>query len=428
MIVGLRTHLQEIYAGRRGLFERDIAFALNIKSAANKRAQVVNGIRMVRNLLDALNDRTTLPKPSGIDSRSEKYPDRRSREDAQNLKTPTLSFGKLQFQALCYSQCDNTFKSYLDCIASSTGDAVKGKALESEFADDYRKLVARSFDSTRTSSNQKCVLSDDELQTDIFGDNGPLHGFPEGQKIATDIKNQFFKASEDIRKCLRLEFAAAVVDEMQPCIAQKIGNPNFKVPELPDFDKNTQTFLDVVLRGVSYRVMAYSRLYACNAAFPDRATKTKALLDDKSGLFKLHCDLNKSCRSNVDNSCGAQFDKVKSATCSCMYIKRDDWHTKFDKVRDAIENFSTSSQCSSAIKDAVGGWRYKLQNAMKKCIPDKDNLLASIGIDKAIDKGCDELAGKSSDVRLKIVNAIRMIRNLLDALNDRITRFCEVRC
>uniref|UniRef100_A0A915IRS3 Uncharacterized protein n=1 Tax=Romanomermis culicivorax TaxID=13658 RepID=A0A915IRS3_ROMCU len=286
--------------------------------------------------------------------------------------------------------CNSSFKKYLNCIAESTGDPSKGKNLEDEFADDFEILASRSFDPSRTSNNGRCVLSNAELKTDIFGDDGPLRNCPDCQKIAKDLKKKIFDAPEDVRLCLRLELADAVVDELQPCIARELNDPNFRVPPLPDFDEGSSSFQDVILKAVSYRVMAYSRLYACGGVSVTRANATQAALQNKAGLFKNHCGLSSSCKQKINPSCNDDFFKVEKATCKCMFVKKDEWHAKFEIVRDSIENFQSQDICSKSIKDAVGGWRYKLQSALRKCVPARDNLLATLSIDKAIDTACGD--------------------------------------
>lgn len=89
-------------------------------------------------------------------------------------------------------------------------------------------------------------MSQSELKTDIFGDSGPLHGCAECQNVAKGMRDKFFSASEQVASCLRTKMAAAVVDELQPCIAQEIGDPNFHVPDLPDFDLHTSAFKDMM--------------------------------------------------------------------------------------------------------------------------------------------------------------------------------------
>lgn len=95
-------------------------------------------------------------------------------------------------------------------------------------------------------SNNKCILSQQDLDTYIYGDDGPLRGCSLCQKLALSIRNKFFKADESVRKCLRDKFSAAVVDELQPCIQKELNDYSFIIPPLPDFDRSTKDFLDVV--------------------------------------------------------------------------------------------------------------------------------------------------------------------------------------
>lgn len=152
------------------------------------------------------------------------------------------------------------------------------------------------------------------------------------------------------------------------------------------------------LNSITYRTMAYSRLFVCRGNDATRASVTSSLLQQKSGLFKLHCNLDRTCRAKYKNfhkffsnencqkgcvailvifidfcnfyrffvlfnflwffcqrisqQCTSRFDEVKSVTCKCMFSKKQDWQNKFDEVKRSIEGFTGASACSSSIKNA----------------------------------------------------------------------------
>lgn len=94
--------------------------------------------------------------------------------------------------------------------------------------------------------NTKCILSKANLNTDVFGPDGPLKGCADCRKYAVEVKNIIFNTSESIRTCFREKFAAAVVNDLQPCIRTELKDQSFNIPPLPDFDKNTKDFLALV--------------------------------------------------------------------------------------------------------------------------------------------------------------------------------------
>lgn len=84
------------------------------------------------------------------------------------------------------------------------------------------------------------------METNIYGDEGPLRGCQMCQKVALTIRDKFFKADESVRQCLRDKFTAAIVDELQPCMQQQLNDYSFKIPPVPDFDRSTKFFLNAV--------------------------------------------------------------------------------------------------------------------------------------------------------------------------------------
>jgi len=335
------------------------------------------------------------------------------------------------------SDCISSFKSYLDCIAKSTGDPSKGKVLEQEFDDDFVTLVGRCFDaSDNNGANTKCILSRANLDTDVFGPDGPLATCDKCREYAVEIKNKIFNAPENVRACFREKFSAAVVNDLQPCIRTELGDQTFNIPPLPDFDKSTKDFMDLVLKGMSHRVMTYSRLGACKERYSSRAQTSSSCLDNAKGLYPKHCALSQTCKtSSVSADCNDKFTKTKKATCKCLDTKRDEWHQRLDKVHDAVFNPEHSSTvCASGVKAALGHWIQDFQDIFKACVPDAapdpNSKIPNLPLSKLIDAGCIQaVEAAADDSKQKQLNAgFRMVRYILDALNDRVTNFCSVDC
>jgi hypothetical protein len=335
------------------------------------------------------------------------------------------------------ADCNGSFSKYLKCIADATGDSTKGKELEQEFLNDFDKHAADCFDeSDQNGKNTKCILSKANLNTDVFGPDGPLKGCDDCRKYAVDVKNIIFNTSESVRTCFREKFAAAVVNDLQPCIRTELKDQSFNIPSLPDFDKNTKDFLDLVVKSVSHRVMAYSRLDVCSTRYAPRAQATGACLDNTKGLYPKQCALSKGCKtSSVTSDCADKFAKTSAATCKCLNVKRDEWHKALDKVHDAVFNAEHSSTtCSTGVKAALGHWTQDFEDIIKACVPkggtDSLSKALSLPMSKLIDAGCIQAISATSDdsKREQLNIGFRFIRFVLDALNDRVTRFCQSSC
>jgi hypothetical protein len=343
----------------------------------------------------------------------------------------------LPYVVLSATDCNTSFSKYLQCIADATGDSKKGKELEQEFLDDFDKHVADCFDEAdQNGKNTKCILSQANLNTDVFGPDGPLKGCDDCRKYATDAKNIIFNTSESIRTCFRVKFAAAVVNDLQPCIRTELKDQTFTIATLPDFDKSTKDFLDLALKSTSHRVMAYSRLDVCNSRYTSRAQTSGTCLDNTKGLYPKQCALSKSCKTSaIAADCADKFGKVSAATCKCLNVKRDEWHAALNKVHDAVFNDAHSSTtCSTGVKAALGHWTQDFEDILKTCVPaggtDALSKALSLPMSKLIDAGCIQAVGAAADdtKRDQLNIGFRFIRFLLDALNDRVTRFCQSSC
>jgi hypothetical protein len=339
------------------------------------------------------------------------------------MKLILFIVGLLAAAVTADNSCDASFKAYLDSLKNQIVQDSNTGPLENELADDYVNLCHRCFDTAQGGS--KCVLPDDQLNADVFGDSGPLRECERCRALATKLRDAYFQSAEETRKCFRNALSDAIRDELQPCIGGRLNEPNFRIPPLPDFDANTFKYKDVVLRGISVRVMSRSRLDACASMNPAKAEKTSSCLDDEySNIYSKHCSIAKSARSSaVQGGCNSRFNAVRKATCQCMDDKREDWHNKLKQVKDIIDKATSGTQCGLDITAALGVWIGKLENAIKTCMPGKLNTSLS----KLFELACGQaVAGNIK--KSELATGFRFARYFLDALNDRITVFCDKKC
>jgi len=321
--------------------------------------------------------------------------------------------------------CDNTFGAYLNALKDGmTADDSTASQLENEFTNNYRDLIHKCF------ANGGCQLTDDELDSDIYGDDGPMKGCERCQGLARKLDDMFMKSQENVRKCLREHLGQAVREELEPCIQGKISNGyNFHVPPVPDFDALTFKNIDTVKKGLYYRIWARSRMDACNNVNPGKYSVTGPCMDNGySGIYSKHCQLAKDAKAKaVSSSCSARFSEVKKATCQCMDDKRQDWHNRFDKIKNIVDNAQSASQCGKDISDVVGAWLNKLQTAMSECLPNDGNGNKPRDLRTLIELGCGQVINGGVK-KNELTVGFRFIRFFLDAVNDRIQVFCDKNC
>jgi hypothetical protein len=325
--------------------------------------------------------------------------------------------------------CDNSFGAYLNALKDQLTDDSKSKDLEVEFRDDYYKLVRQCF-AQSTDDSSKCALTDDEVKGDVYGDSGPLKGCSRCQSLVKGFRDKFMGSQESVRKCFRTHFAEAVREELEPCIQGKISNGySFKVPPIPDFDEKTFKNIDIVEAGIDYRIAARSRLDACKAVNPAKYQSSGPCMDNEfSGIYSKHCQAAKAARQKaVQSSCSNRFGKVKDATCQCMIEKRNDWHDRFAKIQDIVKNARSASQCGKDISDVVGAWLNKLQSAMSDCLPTNGQGGEKRDLRTLIELGCGQVINGGVKQN-ELTVGFRFIRLFLDALNDRLTIYCDKNC
>jgi ribosomal protein S17E len=326
--------------------------------------------------------------------------------------------------ATCWADsCDDSFGSFLNKLKGEL-DTNK-RDLEVENRDDYNKLVRQCF--SDGGDDNKCSLSDDELKTDVYGDSGPLKGCARCQQMAKSFRDKFMHSSESTRKCFRRHFSKAIREELEPCIQGKLSDYNFRVPELPDFDENTFQNIEIVETTVGYHIMARSRLDVCQNVNPSKYSNTgPCLKNGYSGIYSKHCQFGKRAKSSaVSSTCNGRFKTVKRASCDCMEEKRDDWHTKFGHIQKIVNEATSASQCGNDISNEIGAWLNKLQDALKECLPSEGNQQRDLRT--LIELGCGQVINGGVK-KNELTVGFRFVRLLLDALNDRITVFCDKNC
>jgi len=286
-------------------------------------------------------------------------------------------------------------------------------------------LVRQCFATSRDDAS-KCAITDDEVKGDVYGDSGPLKGCANCQKLVRGLRDKYMGSQESVRTCFRQHFAKAIGEELEPCIQGKISNGyDFKIPPIPDFDEKSFTQISVIEQGVDYRIAARSRMDVCKAANPTGYGSTSSCMDNGfPGIYGKHCQAAKTARAKaVQGSCSSRFDEVKKATFQCMLEKRDDWHTRFEKIQDIVNNAKSGTECGQKISDVVGAWLNKLQTALGDCMPSAEKR----DLRTLIDLGCGQVVNGAVK-KNELTIGFRFIRTFLDALNDRLTMFADKNC
>jgi len=326
--------------------------------------------------------------------------------------------------------CDNSFGAYLNALKDgTTSDSQTERDLEIENRDDYKTLVRKCFATSRDNSG-KCALTDDELNADVYGPDGPMKDCDRCRGMAKGLHDKYMKSEESVRKCFRSHFAQAVREELEPCIQGKISNGyQFHVPPIPDFDEKTFANIDIAETAVNYRIVARSRLDACQAVNPSNYQNSKPCMDNGyAGIFSKHCQAAKNAESKaVSSSCSSRFGEVKTATCQCMDDKRNDWHDRFAKIQDIVNNAQSASTCGQQISDVIGSWLAKIQSALSDCLPKTGDGTKQTDLRTLIELGCGQVINGGVK-KNELTVGFRFVRLFLDALNDRITIFCDKNC
>jgi hypothetical protein len=328
--------------------------------------------------------------------------------------------------------CDNTFGTYLNALKDETASSASvERDLEVENRDDYFTLVRQCFATSRDDPN-KCGLTDDELKGDVYSDDGPMKGCERCQKMARGLRDKYMNSAESVRKCFRSHFAQAIREELEPCIQGKISNGyQFHVPEIPDFDEKTFNNIDIAEKAVNYRIVSRSRLDACQSVNRGKYGNTQPCMEKGySGMFAKHCQAAKNAKTKALSSqsgCSSRFDEVKSATCQCMDDKRNDWHDRFAKIQKIVSEATSGSSCGQQISDVIGSWLSKIQKTLDECLPKTAETQGKTDLHTLIELGCGQVINGGVK-KNELTVGFRFVRLFLDALNDRITIFCNKNC
>ncbi|UJR18843.1 hypothetical protein I4U23_021971 [Adineta vaga] len=352
------------------------------------------------------------------------------------MKVVLLILAIVPIVALKDSGCSSSFTAFLNSL--STQATEYGRELDDEFDTDFVKQVAKCFDPYQTADSKKCVLSNDKLNANFYGDGGPLHGCDKCVEMATDIRNRIVDADSATKKCFFNKFALAVLNDVEPCIRSTLNDQTFNLPisilDLWYGGPSYEGSIKIIESGISHRVMAYSRLDECAARSLQRAQASQKCMDNYQGLFHKHCNISeKAAASSVTRDCRMIFDRTNNATCKCLDIKRDEWHDRLDKLKDAVLNFKGNiTVCSAGIKAALGHWVQDFDYIQNACIP-KDaarGKILNVPLSRLIDVTCNRLVGAVNypDGVAKILIGFGMVENVFAAFNDRITIFCDINC
>jgi len=333
--------------------------------------------------------------------------------------------------SLAADSCDDSFGKYLEALKDQINN--NAQSCENEFLNDFDTLVHKCF--SPDGSGGKCALSDEDLNTDVYGDSGPNRGCANCQKMCKSLRDKFLHSPDSERKCLRQHFGQAVREEIEPCIQAKIPNGySFKVPPIPDFDEQTFKYIDVVEKGVDHRIMAYSRLDVCRNANPAKFQVTSpCMANGYSGIYALHCKNSQAAKAKaVSSSCESRFNEVKKASCECLYEKRVAWHAKFAQVYKIVTSTTDGQQCTNDVAKVLGAWLGKIQDALTECLPASEQNKKTSNIRTLIELGCGQVAQNNRDgtkqFKNELTTGFRFVRLFLDALNDRILVYCDKNC
>uniref|UniRef100_A0A5S6QVC4 DUF19 domain-containing protein n=1 Tax=Trichuris muris TaxID=70415 RepID=A0A5S6QVC4_TRIMR len=325
------------------------------------------------------------------------------------------------------AQCDRTFNSFFTCLSQKASTAEAFQSLEHEFDNDHMTLIEKCFapDSAAAQSKRQCVLDRSTIETDVLGPNGPLRGCNFCQKIAKVIHDKYFQSTSAQRQCLRKSIIQAAVDEIQPCMQNKLRDFSFRIPPIPDLDSSSDNYMELVKTSLKHRIWAKSRLDVCGQLNPDRAANTRSCMAAGfPGIYKKTCQTIKTCKESSSSSCQSRYGELQRTACSCLHEKSQEMSNKIDQLRDAIMTSTSSSECSRRVDAAAGSWKNKLLDALKECFRGDQQGLSKIPASKLVEIGCLRASQLSEAGKKELAIGFRFLRNFLDVMQDRSTRFC----
>ncbi|KHJ41663.1 hypothetical protein D918_08193 [Trichuris suis] len=329
------------------------------------------------------------------------------------------------------SQCDQTFNSFFNCLSQKLSVPQSFQSIEQEFDSGHSTLIEKCFASnnaaaqSRLLSKKQCLLDRSTIETDLLGPDGPMRGCNFCQKIAKVVHDKYFQATPAQRQCLRKSILQAAVEEIQPCMQNKLHDFSFRIPSIPDLDSASDSNIELVKASLKHRIWAKSRLDVCAQLNPDRASNTRSCM--AAGFPGMHgkiCQTIKSCKDSSSPSCQSRYNELQRIACTCLSEKGQEMSSKIDQLRDAIMTSTSTSECSRRVDAAAGSWKNKLLDSLKECFKGDQQGLSKIPASKLVEIGCLRATQLSESGKKQMAIGFRFLRNFLDVMQDRSTRFC----
>ncbi|CDW54763.1 hypothetical protein TTRE_0000303301 [Trichuris trichiura] len=271
------------------------------------------------------------------------------------------------------SQCDQTFNTFFNCMSQKVSVPQTFQSIEQEFDDGHSTLIEKCFasNSAAAQSKKQCLLDRSTIETDVLGPDGPLRGCNFCQKIAKVVNDKYFQATTEQRQCLRKSILQTAVEEIQPCMQNKLHDFSFRIPAIPDLDSASDNYLDL-----------------------------------------------------VSPSCQSRYNELQRIACACLNEKSQEMNSKVDQLRDAIMSSTSTSECTRRVDAAAGTWKNKLLDALKECFKGDQQGLSKIPASKMVEIGCLRATQLNESGKKQLAIGFRFLRNFLDVMQDRATRFC----
>ncbi|CAF1532991.1 unnamed protein product, partial [Adineta ricciae] len=289
--------------------------------------------------------------------------------------------------------CDNRFNAFLNSWAQNISSDEYIRSVETEFRDDYQTLVHQCFAKTSDDPN-KCVLSDNELNGDVYGDDGPLMGCGQCQKIVKQLRANYLKINYTTRKCIDINLFNIVSSQLQSCTRNKLNDSDFIFTNQESLAHSVPLeIINIAEQAMSNRIMANSRLDACKIRNPEKWAMTNLCMKNgRSDMYHTQCIIQKASKiSNVPTKCNKRFKDVKQATCNCIAEVREDWRNEIMNIKYSIVNALKDHKCPTDIEQ-IGNWIRHYNLVSMQCLG-KDSQAA---IMKTITTWCNENISKDN--------------------------------
>ncbi|VDK76916.1 unnamed protein product [Litomosoides sigmodontis] len=330
----------------------------------------------------------------------------------------------------------------MQCIKNNVSENYD--SFEKEIKEHNRLTIKSCFAQTIADGTQKnrCVLALSDLENKAWDRNGPLRDCSICRTFANGAIKAMLSTSAEEQKCIRSEFSKAVKLEAEYCLRDKISN--FEgIPEFPDFEEGSYQFKDEVISSISDHIIIYSRLAFCSERKPERAEATRRCLKNPfNGYLAKHCNVLKSCESQIPESCRAKILQLRRETCKCVGTAQAELKKRLASIahaiKDAIDNSgrgaasigggSKVDQCASNIKTLVrtpvNDWIEVVDKTLEKCLKKKPSG-QNLGLDSLVNVGCRKvIADTTGTAHIQLKTGFDFINNLIDAMVDRSRRFC----